>query len=422
MYRTIIWASLLLILIGQTTIGQNKTLKSPSAGAEEMIVTIEGCLSKNNESGKLILTEINEEWDEDGDQYYLIGYITELSKYIGGRLKITGRVDSPPTPPLGNDPIPLKVKTWSVINDPKKETPLRIEKVADWKTYENGMYGIIVRAPMNFSLWSGSIQEDSIEQNFTESDKTIRLFSMEIPRQIYGESTGFSSGSYSIHVIPKIRNAEKCNCFKTEDGTETEISFRTINGLFFTQADQFSAGLSNYYLFHSLHTYQNGLCYAFHFEFHSISIGAIDLPPCDFHTYDTSKLMDLLLSNVNFTKPTLDTRFKASLEDQTDCTNFKKYFTGAIGEGILVKLELTLKNGILSGTERYVRIGKPLWLKGTVDAEGNFTLEEHYPEDTVTGIFKGKFYEACQVMIGDFSKPDGSRLQPFKFRETGPGN
>jgi hypothetical protein len=59
---------------------------------------------------------------------------------------------------------------------------------------------------------------------------------------------------------------------------------------------------------------------------------------------------------------------------------------------------------------------------GWVDAEGNFTIEERYPENTVTGIFKGKFYESCQVMIGEFSKPDGSRLQPFKFRETGPGN
>ena len=58
------------------------------------------------------------------------------------------------------------------------------------------------------------------------------------------------------------------------------------------------------------------------------------------------------------------------------------------------------------------------------DSLGNFVIEERYPEDQVTGIFKGKFSDVCQAMTGYFSKPDGSRLQPFEFRavrKTNPG-
>jgi len=49
---------------------------------------------------------------------------------------------------------------------------------------------------------------------------------------------------------------------------------------------------------------------------------------------------------------------------------------------------------------------------------GNFVLEERYPEDQITGILKGKFSDGCQVIQGYFSKPDGSRLQPFELRQV----
>jgi len=76
------------------------------------------------------------------------------------------------------------------------------------------------------------------------------------------------------------------------------------------------------------------------------------------------------------------------------------------------------KNTTLSGTEQYQRIGKTLWLRGSIDSLGNFVLEERYPEDQITGSFKGKFSDGCQVMQGYFSKPDGSRLQSFELRQV----
>jgi len=90
-----------------------------------------------------------------------------------------------------------------------------------------------------------------------------------------------------------------------------------------------------------------------------------------------------------------------------------------VGANVGVKLQLTRQNAALSGTEQYSRIGTTLWLKGTADSLGNLVLEERYPKDVVTGIFKGSFSQGCRVISGHFSKPDGSRLQPFEFHEVG---
>jgi hypothetical protein len=92
-------------------------------------------------------------------------------------------------------------------------------------------------------------------------------------------------------------------------------------------------------------------------------------------------------------------------------------YAGTVGANTHVKVHLAGKNATLSGTEQYQRIGKTLWLRGSIDSLGNFQLEERHPEDQITGIFKGKFSAGCQVMQGYFSKPDGSRLQPFELRQ-----
>ena len=104
---------------------------------------------------------------------------------------------------------------------------------------------------------------------------------------------------------------------------------------------------------------------------------------------------------------------------ETSCLTFDRKFEGTVGAHTSVKIHLTRQNTALSGTEQYVRIGTTLWLQGTADSLGNLVLEERYPKDVVTGIFKGSFSQSCSVVSGLFSKPDGSRLQPFEFREAG---
>ncbi len=108
----------------------------------------------------------------------------------------------------------------------------------------------------------------------------------------------------------------------------------------------------------------------------------------------------------------------ASAGSQGECADFTKRFGGTIGPHSKASLELTQKGTVLSGTEQYIPFDKTLWLKGSVDTFGNFVLDEHYPQDHVTGIFKGKFSRGCQAMTGYFSKPDGSRLLPFEFHES----
>ncbi len=109
----------------------------------------------------------------------------------------------------------------------------------------------------------------------------------------------------------------------------------------------------------------------------------------------------------------------ASPEAQTVCPGFAENLAGKVGPTSEVNLQLTRNGATLSGTEQYVRVGTTLWLRGQVDSFGNFVLEERYPEDRVTGLFKGSFSGGCRTMTGYFSKPDGSRLQPFEFHEVG---
>jgi len=104
---------------------------------------------------------------------------------------------------------------------------------------------------------------------------------------------------------------------------------------------------------------------------------------------------------------------------ETSCLSFNRNFEGTVGAHASVRLQLTRQNTTLSGTEQYLRIGTTLWLQGTADSLGNLVLEERYPKDVVTGIFKGSFSQGCLVISGHFSKPDGSRLQPFELHEVG---
>jgi hypothetical protein len=113
-----------------------------------------------------------------------------------------------------------------------------------------------------------------------------------------------------------------------------------------------------------------------------------------------------------------DLRIVNSTPDaQSACLQFDKTFGGSIGADSLVTLQIKRQNTILSGTEQYAKVGKTLLLAGVVDSLGYFMIEERYPKDRLTGILKGRFDTDYQTMSGYFSKPDGSRLQHFEFRE-----
>lgn len=97
-------------------------------------------------------------------------------------------------------------------------------------------------------------------------------------------------------------------------------------------------------------------------------------------------------------------------------------FEGTMSADLRVKWQLTRRDTGISGTEQYVRVGTTLRLEGSADSLGNFVIEERYPKDVVTGIFKGHFSQGCRMISGFFSKPDGSKLQPFEFHKSGTPN
>jgi len=101
------------------------------------------------------------------------------------------------------------------------------------------------------------------------------------------------------------------------------------------------------------------------------------------------------------------------------CLNVGKDFVGTVGASSRIKVHLTRENETVSGTEQYARIGTTLWLQGKADSLGTLVIEERYPKDKVTGIFKGKISQDCRAIAGFFSKPDGSALQPFELHQAG---
>src|SRR2546428_1291163 len=90
----------------------------------------------------------------------------------------------------------------------------------------------------------------------------------------------------------------------------------------------------------------------------------------------------------------------ASSKQQTDLTSAPanggqlgetKVFAGSIGSSNDLQMKLLRSGDDLSGTYSYVRIGKPITVKGTIDKDGTLTLPENDPGNPPTGGFKGKW-------------------------------
>ncbi|HJQ33050.1 MAG TPA: RsiV family protein [Pyrinomonadaceae bacterium] len=98
----------------------------------------------------------------------------------------------------------------------------------------------------------------------------------------------------------------------------------------------------------------------------------------------------------------------------------QKIFRGSVADH---PARMTLRrspSGELNGSYAYDGRGGELTLKGSVDAKGNFTLEE-FDGAKKTGAFKGtwdeKDYEPEASLYGDWTKPTGGDTQYFYFAE-----
>ena len=101
-----------------------------------------------------------------------------------------------------------------------------------------------------------------------------------------------------------------------------------------------------------------------------------------------------------------------------------KYFKGSIGSSLDLKMKLVRTGDQLSGSYFYQRIGTRINLRGKIEPDGNFTLDEFDPAGKQTGIFKGFWgvdsTDGMASLAGLWSRPDEKSVEkktPFSLHE-----
>ena len=90
-----------------------------------------------------------------------------------------------------------------------------------------------------------------------------------------------------------------------------------------------------------------------------------------------------------------------------------KHFTGSIGSTLDLQMKLVREGDKLTGSYFYQKVGTRITLRGTVDKDGNLTLDEFDPSGKQTGVFKGLWTVDAQdgliKLAGNWSKPPGEK-------------
>ena len=99
-------------------------------------------------------------------------------------------------------------------------------------------------------------------------------------------------------------------------------------------------------------------------------------------------------------------------------------FRGTLGASgkLSIQMRLRREGDRLTGSYFYETVGKDLSLRGTVDAAGNFQLQEFDAAGAPTGLFKGQWKgpdcEDCvDTLTGKWTRPDGTRPLEFVLGE-----
>jgi hypothetical protein len=90
-----------------------------------------------------------------------------------------------------------------------------------------------------------------------------------------------------------------------------------------------------------------------------------------------------------------------------------KYFKGSIGSSLDLQMKLMRTGDQLSGSYFYQRIGTRINLRGKIENDGHFVLDEFDQAGKQTGIFKGLWTVDAQDglirLAGNWSKPPGEK-------------
>ena len=90
-----------------------------------------------------------------------------------------------------------------------------------------------------------------------------------------------------------------------------------------------------------------------------------------------------------------------------------KYFKGSIGTSLDLQMKLFRTGDQLSGSYFYQRIGSRINLRGKIEPDGRFVLDEFDPAGKQTGVFKGLWtvdgQDGLIRLAGNWSKPPGDK-------------
>jgi hypothetical protein len=93
-------------------------------------------------------------------------------------------------------------------------------------------------------------------------------------------------------------------------------------------------------------------------------------------------------------------------------------FEGAINNQYQIQMHLVRSGENLSGSYFYTKYKVDIPIKGTIDGQDNFTINEFDSKGNQTGVFKGRLVSSNE-MEGNWSKPNGDKLMPFSLKATG---
>jgi len=102
-----------------------------------------------------------------------------------------------------------------------------------------------------------------------------------------------------------------------------------------------------------------------------------------------------------------------------------KHFKGSIGTSLDLQMKLVRTGDQLAGSYFYQKIGTRIDIRGTVDKDGNLTLDEFDPSGKKTGLFKGIWTvdqkDGMITLAGNWSKPvdqkDSDKKTAFSVHE-----
>jgi len=97
-----------------------------------------------------------------------------------------------------------------------------------------------------------------------------------------------------------------------------------------------------------------------------------------------------------------------------------KFFKGSIGSTLGLQMKLVRAGDNLTGSYFYQKVGKKIELRGSVDKDGNLTLEEFDAGGKQTGVFKGTWKQSNEGAIeikGNWTRPNGDKQAAFSLEQ-----